>query len=88
MTTDMTAWTGLQDLDIALLLAGLAVLLVLITLSRMGGKRTSGRRGTSHGDDVGIHGGFTAGSSKGAGKDKGADGDGDSDGGGDGGGGD
>jgi hypothetical protein len=64
------------------------VLLVLITLSRMGGKRTSGRRRTSHADDVGIHGGFTAGSSKGAGKDKGADGDGDSDGGGDGGGGD
>jgi hypothetical protein len=83
---ELLSWMEAQDLDVALPIAGVAVLLVLILLSTIGTKRASGRRNRSghHGD--GAHAGVAAGSSKGSGKDKDGDGDGDGDGGGDGGG--
>jgi hypothetical protein len=91
MMSDIAALTGLQDIHIAVLLAGLAVLFVLILLSRMGRRQADGRRQQQHKDGSdGTHIGISAGSSKGSGKgkdnDSGGDGDGDSDGGGDGGG--
>lgn len=87
MMSDIAALTGLQDIHIAMLFAGLAVLFVLILLSRMGRRRADGRRQQQHKDGSdGTHLGISAGSSKGSGKGKGNDSDGDSDGGGDGGG--
>lgn len=87
MMSDIAALTGLQDIHIAVLLAGLAVLFVLILLSRMGRRRSDGRRQQQHKDGSdGTHIGISAGSSKGSGKGKDNDSDGDSDGGGDGGG--
>lgn|GEM_PF-2682702 len=76
---ELLSWMEAQNLDIALPVAGVAVLLVLIGLSFGGKLRTSGRRNRRHDHGDGAHIGISTGSGKGSGKEK--DGDGDSDGG-------
>lgn len=80
---ELFAWMETQDLDIALPVAGLAVLVVLIVLSFGGKLRTSGRRNRRHSHGDGAHAGIASGSSKGSGQDKDAASDGGGDGGGD-----
>lgn len=73
---DLLYWMEVQDLDVALPIAGFAVLVVLIALSFSGTRRASGRRSRRHQNAGGAQTGIAAGSSKGSDKDAGADGDG------------